>query len=172
VKKAFLPLIISLCFIFESIFVELLTVESLVSNRMVVPHFLMVSIIFTTIYGSRKHGLMYGFIFGLLFDVVYTEIIGIYLFMLPLVAYIASWIMKVMQSNIVIVSFVALLGVTLLELGVYEMNFIIHRTDMVFSQFVDIRLMPTLILNLIFIVLIAIPLKKYLDSYAEALRND
>lgn len=171
-RKAFLPLIISLCFLLESIFVELMTIESLVSKRIIVPHFLIVSIIFTTIYGNRKHGLMYGFIFGLLFDVVYTEVIGIYLFMLPLVAYITSWIMKVLQSNIVMVSLVALLGVSLLELGVYEMNFIIDRTDMAFSSFVDIRLLPTLILNLIFIVLFALPLKKYLESYAEALRND
>jgi len=172
VRKAFLPLIISLCFLFESIFVELLTVESLVSKRIVVPHFLIVSIIFTTIYGSRKQGIIYGFVFGLLFDVVYTEIIGIYLFMFPLVAYITSWIMKILQSNIVIVSLVALLGVTLLELGVYEMNFIIDRTDMVFSSFIHSRLLPTLLLNFIFIVLIAFPLKKYLESYAEALRND
>ncbi|WP_071395910.1 rod shape-determining protein MreD [Bacillus tuaregi] len=171
-RKVFLPLIISLCFLFESIFVELMTVEAFVTKRIVVPHFLIVAIIFTIIYGNRKHGLMYGFIFGLLFDVVYTEIIGIYLFMLPLVAYIASKIMKVLQTNVVIVSFVALLGVALLELGVYEMNFIIDRTNMVFSRFVEIRLLPTLILNLIFTVLIAFPLKKFLESYAEALRND
>ena len=171
-KKAFLPIIISLCFLLESIFVELLSPELFTSSRIVVPHFLIVTIIFVTIYINPKYGIMYGFIFGILFDIVYTEIIGIYLFMLPLVAYIISWIMKILQTNIILVAFVAILGVGLLELGVYEMNFIIGRTDMSFVSFFNIRLVPTLILNFIFIMLVSYPLRKYFDFYAEALRNE
>ena len=95
--KFFLPLIISLSFIFESIFVELLPEAFSKSDMILVPHFLMVMIIFTTIYGNQKHGLIYGFIFGLLFDVVYTEIIGIYLFLIPVVTKIVSWLMKLLQ---------------------------------------------------------------------------
>ena len=171
-RKAFLPIIISLCFLFESVFVEMLPAEIFKSSSIFVPHFLMVAIIFVTVYISKKHGIMYGFIFGILFDIVYTEIIGIYLFMFPLVAYITSWIMRILQTNIILVSFVAILGVGFLELGVYEMNFLIGRTDMVFASFMDIRLVPTLILNLIFIILVSYPLRKYLDLYAEALRNE
>ena len=171
-RKAFLPIIISLCFLFESVFVELLPAELFKSSSILVPHFLMVAIIFVTVYISQKHGIMYGFIFGILFDIVYTEIIGIYLFMFPLVAYITSWIMRILQTNIILVSFVAILGVGFLELGVYEMNFLIGRTDMNFASFMDIRLVPTLILNLIFIILVSYPLRKYLDLYAEALRNE
>jgi rod shape-determining protein MreD len=172
VRKAFLPIIISLCFLFESVFVEMLPAEIFKSSSIFVPHFLMVAIIFVTVYISQKHGIMYGFIFGILFDIVYTEIIGIYLFMFPLVAYITSWIMRILQTNIILVSFVAILGVGFLELGVYEMNFLIGRTDMIFASFMDIRLVPTLILNLIFIILVSYPLRKYLDLYAEALRNE
>ena len=171
-RKAFLPIIISLCFLFESVFVELLPAELFKSSSIFVPHFLMVAIIFVTVYISQKHGIMYGFIFGILFDIVYTEIIGIYLFMFPLVAYITSWIMRILQTSIILVSFVAILGVGFLELGVYEMNFLIGRTDMIFASFMDIRLVPTLILNLIFIILVSYPLRKYLDLYAEALRNE
>ena len=134
-KKAFLPIIISLCFLFESIFVELLPAELFKSSRILVPHFLMVTIIFVTIYISQKHGIMYGFIFGILFDIVYTEIIGIYLFMFPLVAYITSWIMRILQTNIILVSFVAILGVGFLELGVYEMNFINWSNEYEFCKF-------------------------------------
>ncbi|MCQ6273527.1 rod shape-determining protein MreD [Bacillus sp. V3B] len=170
--KAFLPLIISLCFILESVFVELLPEKFFASTRILVPHFLIVAIIFTTIYGNKKSGLMYGFIFGLLFDIVYTEIIGIYLFLIPLVVYVTTWIMKVLQSHIVIVCLVALAGVTLLEFGVYGMNLIIGHTTMALTIFVDSRLFPTLVLNFIFILIVAYPLKKYLDRFTEALRND
>ena len=115
---------------------------------------------------------MYGFIFGILFDIVYTEIIGIYLFMLPLVAYLISWIMKILQTNVILVAFVAILGVGFLELGVYEMNFIIGRTEMSFVSFLNFRLVPTLILNFLFIILVSYPLRKYFDFYAETLRNE
>ena len=169
--KFFLPLIISLSFIFESIFVELLPEAFSKSDMILVPHFLMVMIIFTTMYGNQKHGLIYGFIFGLLFDVVYTEIIGIYLFLIPVVTKIVSWLMKLLQSNIFVALVVTLIGVTLLELGVYEMNFLIGITNMNFTSFLNIRLVPTLILNLIFIVIVAFPLKRFMDAYAQSLKD-
>jgi rod shape-determining protein MreD len=169
--KFFLPLIISLSFIFESIFVELLPEAFSNSDMILVPHFLMVMIIFTTIYGNQKHGLIYGFIFGLLFDVVYTEIIGIYLFLIPLVTKMVSWLMKLLQSNIFVALIVTLIGVTLLELGVYEMNFLIGITEMNFTSFLNVRLLPTLILNLIFIAIVAFPLKKFMDAYAQSLKD-
>ncbi|MBB6445876.1 rod shape-determining protein MreD [Bacillus benzoevorans] len=171
-KKILLPLLITFCFLLESLFVELWPVNLFHGKWIIVPHFLLILILFVTIYVGRKQGIMYGFLFGLFFDVVYTEIIGIYLFMIPLIVYIIAWVMKILQSNIFISSIVTLFGVTLLELGVYEMNFLIQLTEMSFSDYVNLRLWPTLIMNLIFIIIIAFPLKKYLENYAEALRND
>jgi rod shape-determining protein MreD len=172
VKKYLLPVLIAFCFILESLFVELWPASLFQSKWIIVPHFLMVLIVFVTIYAGKKYGILYGFLFGLLFDVVYTEIIGIYLFMIPLIAYIIAWVMKILQSNIFVTSFVSLFGVALLELGVYEMNFLIQLTDMNFSDYVNLRLFPTLLLNLIFIMIIAFPLKKYLENFAVASRND
>jgi len=169
--RFFLPLIISLSFIFESVFVELLPDIFSNSNTILVPHFLIVVIIFTAIYGDRKQGLIYGIIFGLLFDIVYTEIIGVYLFMIPLVTNIVAWLMKLLQSNIFVVSFVTLIGITLLELGVYEMNFLIGITNIDFISFLNVRLLPTLILNTIYIIIVAFPLKKFMDSYAKSLND-
>ncbi len=171
-KKLLLPALIAFSFISESLFVELWPAGLFQGRWIIVPHFLIVLIVFVTIYVGKKQGVLYGFLFGLLFDVVYTEIIGIYLFMIPLIAYIIAWVMKILQSNIFVTSFVSLFGVALLELGVYEMNFLIQLTDMGFSDYMNLRLFPTLLLNLIFIMIIAFPLKKYLESFAEALRND
>nr|WP_295971807.1 rod shape-determining protein MreD [uncultured Bacillus sp.] len=171
-KKFLLPALIFFGFLLESLFIELWPADLFRSKWIIVPHFLMILILFVTIYVDRKRGILYGFIFGLLFDIVYTEIIGIYLFMIPLIAYIIAWIMKILQSNILVSSVVVLFGVSLLELGVYEMNFLIQLTDMGFSDYLDMRLWPTLLFNFIFIIIIAYPLKKYLENFAEALRND
>lgn len=171
-RRFLLPVLFVILFVVESIFVELLPAELFNSNRIFVPHFLIIAILFFTIYGNRNKGLIFGFIFGLLFDIVYTEVIGIYLFMFPLIAYIVSKIMKILQTNIVIVTIVSLVGVALLELGVYEMNYLIKVTSMDFTMYTSMRLFPTLILNLAVTIVFSYPLKKLFEKYAEELKNE
>ncbi|MGV2938062.1 rod shape-determining protein MreD [Mesobacillus sp. LC4] len=167
-----LPALFAFLFILESLFVELLPAELFNSDRILVPHFLMAGILFLTAYLSPKHGILYGIIFGLLFDIVYTEIIGIYLFMFPFIAYLIANMMRILQTNILIVSILSLLGITLLEVGVYELMLLIKITDLDFSTYVKIRLVPTLILNLAFIILAAYPFKKQFENAADRLRID
>ncbi len=80
--------------------------------------------------------------------------------------------MRLLQANIVVISVVSLLGVALLELCVYELTFLINKTDMVFSMFVDLRWLPTLILNLAFIIIFAYPLKRHFEKYALSLKEE
>lgn len=170
-RKLLLPLVLLGLFISESIFVQVTSPELFGSGNIAVPHFLIVSLLFLTIYGSKKHGVIYGLLFGLLFDIVYVEIIGIYLFLFPIIAYITTKLMKILQTNIVMASIIVLLGVALLEAGAYQMNFLINRTDMDFAAFLSLRLVPTLILNLIFIILAAYPFKRLYEKYAISLNE-
>lgn len=166
-RKFFLPIILSFLFILESIFVELFSNVLSKSEWILVPRFLIVACILLTIYGSKKQGIIYGLIFGLLFDIVYTEILGIYLFMFPIVAYLVSQFMRILQANVFITCLVTTIGVALLELGVYEMNFLIKITDMDFTTFAYNRLFPTLILNLAFTIIVIYPLKRFFEKSVE-----
>lgn len=168
-RKFLLPLLLMLFFIIESIFVELMPPKVFGNEYILVPHFLIIAIILLTVCGPKNFGILYGFFFGLLFDIVYTEIIGIYLCLFPLVAYISYKLMKVLQTNIVLVTFISIVGVALLELGAYEMNVLINRTDMSFVFYSTERLIPTLILNLIFIILTVYPFKKFFEKLAVSL---
>jgi rod shape-determining protein MreD len=169
VNRFLLPVMLAAFFVIESIFVQLLPAEAFNSDRIMVPRFLIIAIFFLTVYGNKKYGILYGLIFGLLFDVFYTEILGIYLSLFPLMAYIVSKMMKVLQTNLVMMTIVSIIGVALLEIGAYEMNFLIHRTDMDFSHFASLRLLPTIILNLVFLIFAAYPLKKQYEKFAEHL---
>lgn len=80
--------------------------------------------------------------------------------------------MRILQSNIVVVSVISLLGVTLLELGVYEMNYLINKTEMSFQFYAEYRLLPTIILNLTFTIIFAYPLKRLFEKYAESTNKD
>ena len=68
--------------------------------------------------------------------ILFTLKLSEYIFFLfPLVTYIVSWLMKLLQTNIFVALVVTIIGVTLLELGVYEMNFLIGITEMNFTSF-------------------------------------
>lgn len=168
-SRFLLPFLFILLFIAESIFVGLLPGEIFGGKYMLIPHFLIIGILFLTVYGPEKYWVYYAFIFGLLFDIVYTEIIGIYLFLFPVIAYLMTKAMKVLQTNIVIVSLASLVFIALLEFSSYEINFLIHITDLDISSYLSERLTPTLILNFIFIILTAYPFKKYFEKIVESL---
>ncbi|MFF2447714.1 rod shape-determining protein MreD [Neobacillus sp. NPDC058068] len=169
-KKFLLPLLFLFLFLVESLFVQYLPEDVFGHNRILVPHFLFAAILFLTIFVGKKQGIIYAAIFGLLFDIVYVEIIGIYLFFYPFISYIVSKIMQILQSNMIIAFLASLFGIALLEVGVYEMNHVIHVTNLDFMSFVNLRLYPTLILNAVFIVIAGYPLKRLFEKHAEALR--
>lgn len=171
-KKFLLPLLFLLLFILESIFAQYFPPEVFGKNNILVPHFLFAGILFLTIYVGRKYGLIYAAIFGLLFDIVWIEIIGIYFFLFPFITYLVSKIMHVLQTNIIVAFFVSLFGMALLEIGVYEMDFLIHKTNLDFMNFIELRLYPSLILNGVFLIIAAYPLKRHFEKFAESLRDE
>jgi rod shape-determining protein MreD len=137
-----------------------------------VPHFLFAGILFLTIYAGRKYGIIYAAIFGLLFDIIWIEIIGIYFFLFPFITYLVSKIMHYLQANIIIAFLVSLVGIALLEIGVYQMDFLIHVTNLEFMSFIRMRFTPSLILNAVFIIIAAYPLKRHFEKLAEELRDE
>lgn len=77
--------------------------------------------------------------------------------------------MHVLQTNIIVAFLISLLGIALLELGVYEMDFLIHITTLEFMSFLEMRLYPSLILNATFLLITSYPLKRHFESFAESL---
>lgn len=171
-RKFLLPLLFLFLFIGESLFVEFLPAKIFGFERIFVPHFLFTAILFLTIFVGKRHGIIYAAIFGLLFDIVYVEIIGIYFFLYPFISYLIYKLLQVFQSNIITAFLAALLGISLLEMGVYEMNYLIHVTDLDFIGFINLRFYPTLLLNAAITLIIAYPLKWLFEKHSEALRDE
>jgi len=172
VRKFLLPLLFLLLFIVESLFVEYLPEKIFGFERIFVPHFLFIALLFLTIFVGKKHGIIFAAIFGLLFDIVYVEIIGIYLFLYPFISYLIYKLLQVLQANFITAFLAALLGVSLLEIGVYEMNYLIHVTDLDFIGFMNLRFYPTLILNAVVTLITAYPLKWLFEKHSEAIRAE
>ncbi|MBE3569143.1 MAG: rod shape-determining protein MreD [Bacillales bacterium] len=152
-KQFLLPLVMVACFLSENVFFNWCSESVLDSRWTLAPRFFTVALILMTIFYNRSTAIKYGFIFGLLFDVFNTEILGVYMFVFPFIVYITSKLMKVLQNNFLIVGLVAAIDLSILESILYALNLLIQRTDLTFGQFLSDRLWPTLILNLSFYLL-------------------
>ena len=155
----------------ESLYVQFIPYDPF-GGRILAPRFLFSALLFLTIFAGKKQGIIYSAIFGLLFDIVYVEVIGVYFFLFPFICYLISKMMQVLWANKIVSIVAVVLGIALLEIGVYEMNYLIHVTDLNFMSFFHLRFYPTLLFNLCFVILICYPLKRYFEKYAESLLTD
>jgi rod shape-determining protein MreD len=108
--------------------------------------------------------MLFGVVFGLLHDIVYIEVIGIYLLVYAFLAYLISKAMKVLHNNVFMTLFLTILAITLLEYYVYGINYLIGTTKMSLYHFTTLRLLPTLALNSIFAILLIYPVKRFLEK--------
>lgn len=167
-RKFILPLLLLFVFIMESVFSSVVPTNLFGERNIAAPHFFVIVLLFITIYYNATRAMYFAFIFGFLFDIVYTELIGVYLFAYPILTYLVSNAMKILQVNLFIVSVLVLAGVTALEYYVYGFLSLLGRADLPMHVFILERLFPTLALNGIFLLLFCFPLKKYLLRYAAA----
>jgi len=163
-RKWWVPLIAVCLFGIESIFNNYFPGHLILQDGIFVPRFLFFLFIFISIFYDRNLGIYYAIGFGLVMDLVFTEILGIYLFWYPVIVYAISKLMKVLHNHLFIVSLIFLLAVSLLEGGVYLFNYILQITNITVQEFVNNRLFPTLLLNLCFYIIFSYPLKKYFMS--------
>jgi rod shape-determining protein MreD len=159
-RKWLLPTLAILCFIFESVFIQVLPSELFEMERIMIPRFVMVIIVIITMFTSLSAGMAYGFVMGLLYDLMYTDLIGVYMFAYTFLAYGVAMIMKVLHINILTVVLVTLLSIGILDFFVYGIMLVIKTTSIPTGDFFTIRLLPTLVLNLAFVILLFVPLRK------------
>ncbi|WP_338750425.1 rod shape-determining protein MreD [Bacillus sp. FJAT-52991] len=163
-KRFLLPLLITVLFYSDSVLVSWIPDRSFEGDYILVPHLFVIGLLLMSIYFDRNTAIKYGFLFGFLFDIFYTGILGAYMFFLPLLVYITSKMVKVLQNHLFIVAFIVLFNIFLLELIMFQLNIFVSRTDMEMSQFFSIRLWPTLILNVILYLFAAVPLKNAFEK--------
>lgn len=159
-KKALLPLLLTALFYADSLFVLLVPEQAFNGEYVLVPRFFLTGLLFVGVFIDRNTAIKYGFLFGLLFDMFYTGLLGAYFFFLPLLVYIASKLVKVVHSTLPVFFVIVLFDIALLELVMYGLNVLVQRTMMTFDSFVSSRLTAVLILNSLFYILFSYPLRE------------
>ncbi|HDR4570897.1 MULTISPECIES: rod shape-determining protein MreD [Bacillus cereus group] len=170
-KRAILPLLLLFFFLFENMFATFVPTELFWKNSIAVPHFFMIILCFITVYYGPLQGVYYGLLFGFLFDIVYTELVGVYIFAYPILAYLVYSTMRILQLNLFIVSFIVLAGIVALEYYVYGFLSLLGRIHVPANIFFTDRLLATVLLNGIFLLIVCFPLRRYLVRLSKAMEE-
>lgn len=151
--KTVIPFIITVLFFMEPIFSLFSPITYGDALLTLVPRFVVIALIFIAVYGRKKDAIIYGIIFGLLYDIFYIDIIGVYAFLYPMICLLAIGVIRLIHKHVITVIVLALVLIALLELLSYGFASLIAITTIEFKEFLTGRLVPTLLANSLFVVM-------------------
>ncbi|MBE3102892.1 MAG: rod shape-determining protein MreD [Bacilli bacterium] len=163
-KRLIIPAIAVVLFYLEPVFGLFSPLEIGGEYRYLIPRFLIMYLIFISIYYSRNRAMIYALLFGVLYDVFFLDIIGLYSFLYPLICLIASFIVKFIYQNLLVTTIMSLVLVAGLEFALYQFYSLIGLTDISLDMFLRERLIPTMLANSVFLVVLGWAFKYVINA--------
>ncbi|MBD7983037.1 rod shape-determining protein MreD [Sporosarcina sp. Sa2YVA2] len=168
-SRFIIPLIAVVLFYLEPVFSLFSPVTIGQNEYTLVPRLVIVFLIFITVYYSRKQAIIYGIVFGLLYDMYHIDIIGVYTFLYPVICYLTAFIIRQVHRHILTVMALSIVMIALVEIFSYLFASLISLTTIGFDDFLSSRLLPTLIANSIFVGMFGYLFKQLFDKSGEQL---
>ncbi|WP_099158654.1 rod shape-determining protein MreD [Virgibacillus ndiopensis] len=169
-KRLYLPLILFLFVILEGVSLELLPPKLVMSDLLIIPHWVLIFLVFVSIFYDKEqtyYSVLYGVIFGLLLDIVYTGVLGVYMFTYAIVIYIIHGLKKLLHANIHVTLLLGLIAITVADLLIYLIFFVIGLTEMSGEEYLFYRIIPTVLANLLFLLVLYPFLRKRLVKWSD-----
>jgi len=162
-KRAILPILLLFTLAAQGVAIELLPPAIKFADIYIIPHWLLMMLILQVTYEETDNTLipiLYGAIFGLITDIVYTGILGIYMFVLALSVYVVQLLHRLFQTNYITNVFFSIVSVLVMEIALLFIYTFLTVPTMTFANFALLRLLPTTLANVIFISIIFYPMKQ------------
>lgn len=156
-KRLWLPFILFLIVIIEGVALELLPARLINGDLLIVPHWVLMYLMYVLMYYDKENtftSVFLAVVFGLMIDTVYTGILGVYMFTYALVVYIIHGFKTLLQANLYVTLLLGLLAIVLSDFMIYFTFLIIDITDITIKHYVIYRLVPTVIANLVFLLIL------------------
>lgn len=171
-KRLYLPLILFFFVVLEGVALDLLPVQLLSAKTIIVPHWIFVILVFTSLFYDKEntyYSIVYGVIFGLLIDIVYTGVLGVYMFSYGFVIYIIHELRRLLHANFYAVTIIGIVGLSITDLFIHTVFKMIGFADVTWEEYLLLRLLPTVLANLIFLIILYPIFKKRLLNWGSEL---
>src|SRR5690625_3885627 len=169
-KHIFIPLILFFFLILEGVALEILPVSVLASDLLIVPHWILLFLVLTAIFYERDttyYSIIYALVFGLLIDVVYMLVLGVYMFSYAAVIYLVLGLRKVFHGNIYVSLLLGIISVILADLAIHVIYSAAGIIQMMWNDYAINRLLPTVTLNIVFLLILYPLMPKRLIRWRE-----
>lgn len=169
-KKLFLPLILFLLLIFEGGALEFLPAKIVSGNLYFIPHWVFLFLLLIAIFYDKEntgYAIIYAILFGLLIDIVYTGVLGVYMFSYALVIYFVHELRRVVLTNFYVVTILSIVMMILVELCIYLIYSVIGIADLAWMDYLIYRLFPTVTANIVFLLVFYPLSRKFLTKWSE-----
>ncbi|MFQ3542630.1 rod shape-determining protein MreD [Halobacillus rhizosphaerae] len=153
---------------------SLLPTHFVYSNLLITPHWALCFVLLVAIFYDKDQTYLcvwYGMIFGLLIDVAYTGVLGVYMVVYGLVAYIIHGLTKLLHANFLSASLLVILGIALADIFLYVTYSFVKVTSMTWGAYAMDRLIPTLAANMIFFIVLYPLTKNLVQDWSEEMNN-
>lgn len=164
-KRMLIPIILVIMLATEGVAMELLPPSIKFASMYMTPHWILIVLILVVTYAYPNNSfipIMFAAVFGLMTDIVYTGVLGVYMFMLALAVYFGQLLNRLLQTNFFMVMLITLVSLSAMELGLFGIYTLLGISTMLFDDFFIYRLAPTLLANLLFFIVIFYPTRKLL----------
>lgn len=134
-----------------------------------VPCLTVLWLILAAFFGNVKklHLYTWAAVVGFIFDMYYTGLLGVYVFVFPLVVYLCQSVYQILPPNFLSGFLVYFLGITVLVSLGYVANAFIGETDEPITQFLVNTLAPTLALNLVLLAIVYLPIETLYRTHRQ-----
>lgn len=133
------------------------------------PHLMLTFVLFLGLHVGRHSALAYGIGFGLLHDFLfYGNMIGVYSFGIGLTGYLAGLMQRFARPSLLFNLIVVGLGQFLFDVINFALNRLFKTTTMPFEYTLTHQMLPSLLFNVAFALLIYVPVRKFLERVAAA----
>ncbi|KHF40939.1 rod shape-determining protein MreD [Halalkalibacter okhensis] len=159
-SRFYIPTLLFLLLVIEGTLFQIVTPSHHDLDVTLVPRFLVVMIVFIGIHFGRYSSIVYGLVFGFIYDIVYTQLLGVYMFGFGLIGYAFAYNYKQIQDSLLLQLLFATVAVSLFEYYQYGLYRLIGLADLQAALFFHERFLPGLIVNVAFAIIIYYPAKK------------
>ncbi|WP_284139723.1 MULTISPECIES: rod shape-determining protein MreD [unclassified Virgibacillus] len=156
-KRLYIPLILFLLLVLEGVALDFLPTTFFHAHLMVVPHWVLLFLICVAMFYERENvhiATFYAVLFGMLIDIVYTDVLGVYMFIYGVAVYIVRSLTKYLHANFYVAILFTILIVGIADTAIYIIYTVIGITDIQWDTYVIYRLSPSIIANIIFMCLL------------------
>lgn len=170
-RHIFLPLILLLLVVLEGVALDILPSSLIDGDLMITPHWVLMFLVLVAVFYDRRdsyHSIIYALIFGLLIDVAYTGILGVYMFTYGVVIYIIHELRNMLHSNIYSALLFGIISVIISELIINLIYYVVGIMDITWMDYAMNRLLPSVLANSVFLLILYPMLVKQLEKWKDS----